>query len=262
MIGWIERGGVGIHWREDGDPNGAPVLLLNSLGTDLRLWEEILPMLGSRRIIRVDTRGHGLSDAPETGYSLDALAEDVVTVIQCLNLTNLTVAGVSLGGMVAQALTTKLPDHVERLILSNTAAQMGNPKLWNARIEAVLDQGLEGIADAILDRWFASSYRSKSPIRLWRNMLIRTPATGYIGCCAALAKADLTEMAPTISCPTLLIGGSEDGASPPEFVRALARTIPNAEHHEITGAGHLPMAETPNEFAALFNDFMESRKYV
>lgn len=262
MIGWIENGRVGIHWREDGDPTGEPVLFLNSLGTDLRLWDEILPMLGSRRIIRMDTRGHGLSDAPDTGYTLDALVEDTVAVVRHLRPAKLTVVGVSLGGMIAQALALALPEYVERLILSNTATRMGNSTLWRQRIEAVRIGGLEGIADAILDRWFASSHSTQSPIQFWRNMLARTPKAGYIGCCATLAEADLSEMAPAISCPSLVIGGSEDGASPPEIVRALASTIPNAEYHEIKGAGHLPMAEAPNEFAALINDFMEGQKHV
>lgn len=257
MTRWLDHKGVGLHWREDGDPDGAPLLLLNSLGTDLRLWDGILPQLSAYRVIRMDTRGHGLSDAPDTDYTLAMLVEDAAALIDHLRLQRLSVIGVSLGGMMAQALAARMPDLIARLVLSNTALRSGTDDLWSARMAAVRSAGLESIADAVLDRWFASAFRDGPEIGIWRNMLTRTPAQGYIGCCAALAKADLSAISTQIACPTLVIAGSEDGASPPDIVRTLAEAIRGATYREIGGVGHLPMAEAPDQLARLISDFLK-----
>lgn len=257
MSRWFDHNGVGLHWREDGDPSGAPVLLLNSLGTDLRLWDPILPHLSKHRVIRMDTRGHGLSDAPDGAYTLASLTGDALGLIRHLGLSRLSVIGVSLGGMKAQAMAAKAPDLIARVVLSNTAQQMGTPQMWADRMDAVQTGGVASIAEAILDRWFAPDFRHGDSIGLWRNMLTRTPAQGYAGCCAALAAADLSDTAPRIACPALVIGSSADGASPPEIVRTLAGAIPGATYQEIDGAGHLPMAETPDRFATLVRDFLK-----
>lgn len=257
MNGWFQHNGVGLHWREDGNPAGAPLLLLNSLGTDLRLWDPVLPALADHRVIRMDTRGHGLSDTPAGTYTLASLTDDALGLVRHLGPTKLTVIGVSLGGMMAQALAVQAPDIVQRVVLSNTAQRMGTPEMWAERVDAVRSRGVASIADAILDRWFAPGFRNGDSIDLWRNMLIRTPAEGYAGCCAALAAADLSDKAPRISCPALVIGGSDDGASPPDVVRALADAIPNATYTEIEGVGHLPMAEAPERFVAPVRDLLK-----
>ena len=258
----FDHDGVSLHWREDGDPTGPAVLLLNSLGTDLRLWDGFVPHLSGHRVIRMDTRGHGLSDAPDGPYSLKVLAGDASALIDYLGLTALSVIGVSLGGMMAQVLAAEMPDRIQRVVLSNTAERMGTPGMWNDRIAAVQSGGFASIADAVLDRWFAPGFGSGADIALWRNMLTRTPAKGYAGCCTALAKADLGALSPRIACPTLVIGGSEDGASPPDIVRALARAIPGAAYHEIDGVGHLPMAEAPERFARIVHDFLKEPEHV
>ncbi|MEL6167373.1 MAG: 3-oxoadipate enol-lactonase [Pseudomonadota bacterium] len=257
MTTWLQRDGVGLHWREDGDPAGAPVVLLNSLGTDLRLWDPVLPALAEYRVIRMDTRGHGLSDVPAAPYSLAMLTADAAALVAHLELGRFAIVGVSLGGMIAQALAAEMPDRTERVILSNTALRIGTPEMWADRIDAVQTGSLDGIADAVLERWFAPAFRAQSGNGLWRNMLTRTPAAGYAGCCAALAAADLTATAKEISCPALVIGGSDDGATPPAIVRELAAAIPHAEYVEIDGAGHLPMAETPDRFADLSGTFLK-----
>lgn len=256
MTGWLDHSGMGLHWREDGDPHGRPVLFLNSLGTDLRLWDAVAARVSGIRIIRMDTRGHGLSAAPDAPYSLATLTDDAARLIDHLELTRLTVIGVSLGGMMAQALAAARPDRIERLVLSNTAIRMGTAEIWSQRIADIQAAGIESIAEAILDRWFAPAFRNSSEVGLWRNMLIRTPAEGYIGCCSALAAADLSSVAPRIACRALVIGGTEDGASPPDIVRALAEAIPGAAYSEMADVGHLPMVEAPDRFATLVNEFI------
>lgn len=258
MTGWLRHNGVGLHWREDGDPDGGPVLFLNSLGTDLRLWDAIVALLPKDlRLIRMDTRGHGLSDTPEGPYSIEMLAGDAEALIDHLALSHLTVVGVSLGGMVAQALAVVRPGQVEALVLSNTATRMGSDAMWTDRIAAVESGGIAAIAEGILDRWFAAKFRKGPDIGMWQNMLTRTPPEGYAACCAALAKADLGAATPKINQSTLVIAGSDDGASPPDLVRHTASMIPGARYAELCGVGHLPMVEAPEKFAALLHDFFK-----
>ncbi|MEM1363866.1 MAG: 3-oxoadipate enol-lactonase [Pseudomonadota bacterium] len=257
MTEWITHKAVGLHWREDGDPLGAPVLFLNSLGTDLRLWDAVICQLSGARLIRMDTRGHGLSDAPEGPYDLAMLTEDVAALMLHLDLRDIILVGVSLGGMVAQNLAAAHPDRVERLLLSNTALRMGTSEMWSGRVAQVEENGIASIADAVLDRWFAPGFHKDATFALWRNMLIRTPRAGYLGCCAAVAAADLSSTAPQIACPTQVIGGSEDGASPPDLVRALSQAIPGATYVELNGIGHLPMIEAPGRFSSILQAMIE-----
>lgn len=257
-MAWINHNGIGLYWREDGDPEGQPVVFLNSLGTDLRLWDDVISRLpNGARLIRMDTRGHGLSDAPNGACSLADLTDDAGALIDHLALSDVTLVGVSLGGMMAQALAVARPQQITRLVLSNTAARMGTKEMWQSRIAAVETGGVASIADAVLDRWFAPDFRADASIGMWRNMLTRTPDHGYAACCAALAQADLSDTTPGIVQPTLVISGSEDGASPPDTVRRLADLITGGEHIEMQGVGHLPMAEDPDRFVALLLGFFE-----
>ena len=251
-------GSVKLHWREDGDPDGRPVVFANSLGTDLRLWDDVLPLLPKGlRLVRFDKRGHGLSSAPDGPYSIEGLAGDAAELLDRLGVRNCVFVGLSIGGMIGQALAAARPDLVGALVLSNTAAKMGDPEMWASRIGAIRAEGIAGIADAVLERWFSNAFLESDALEAWRNMLTRTPATGYIGCCEAIAAADLTEMTRGLALPTLGIAGSEDGASPPELVAATTALIPGSAFHVIEGAGHLPCVETPAAFADLLIRFIE-----
>ena len=249
---------VKLHWREDGDPAGRPVVFANSLGTDLRLWDDVLSFLpGGLRFIRFDKRGHGLSSCPKGPYTIDDLAEDAAGLLDSLGVKGAIFVGLSIGGMVAQSLAARRPDLVRALVLSNTAARMGNADMWEARIAAIRDSGMEGIADAVLERWFSAAFLETGALEAWRNMLIRTPEDGYVACCHAIAGADLTETTRGLTLPTLGIAGSEDGASPPDLVAETVALIPGSAFHVIAGAGHLPCVEDPGTYAAHLNRFIE-----
>lgn len=252
----IARDGYRIHWQQDGTADGPPILFLNSLGTDQRLWDDVVARLPGYRLIRMDTRGHGQSDAPPGPYDLAGLSADAMAVVDHLGLSRLGVVGVSLGGQMAQLLAATHPERIACVLLSNTAPKMGTAESWQARIDAVTAGGVASIADAILDRWFAPATRHGPRIEFWKSMLASTPSQGYTGCCAALAASDLSAISPQIRCPTLVVAGTLDGASPPEVVRGLADAVPGAQYHEIPDVGHLPMAETPDLFAALVDKAM------
>ena len=255
--------GLTLHVQEDGDPAGAPVLFANSLGTDLRLWDRLLPHLPKGlRLIRYDKRGHGLSSCPDGPYSMDDLTDDAAALIEGLALGPVIFVGLSIGGMIGQNLAARRPDLIRALVLSNTAARMGEPEAWAARIAAIRAEGLASLEDAILDRWFGPAFRATPEAALWGAMLTRTPAAGYMGCCEAIAAADLHEQTRALRLPVLAIAGGHDGASPPAQVAATAALIPGARCHVIAEAGHLPCLETPAEFAALLTPFLKEHAHV
>lgn len=243
-----------MHYQVQGD--GPAVVFANSLGTDLRLWDAVLPLLPGIRAIRFDKRGHGLSSCgPQDG--IDGFADDAAALIEAVAGGPVVFIGLSIGGMIGQALASRRPDLVRALVLSNTAAKMGTPEAWTARINAVRAGGIDSIGDAVMERWFGPTFRATPALSLWRKMLTRTDAGGYTAACAAIADADLTASTAQLSLPVLAIAGDQDGASPPDLVRGTAALIRGAAFHVIPGAGHLPCVETPAAWAALVAPFLK-----
>ncbi|KAA9008168.1 3-oxoadipate enol-lactonase [Histidinibacterium aquaticum] len=256
---WIDRGDVTIHARTDGpEDGGAPALVFSgSLGTDLSLWDPIMPYLPEGlRIVRIDTRGHGQSSVPPAPYQMGTLVSDTEAVFDALEIREAVMVGLSLGGMIAQALAVKRLDLLRGLVISNTAAKIGTPQLWEDRIAAIRADGLESMADPILERWFSRAFLDSPESEPWRQLLLATPVEGYLGCCAAIAGTDLMTPTSGLRLPTLAIAGSEDGATPPDLVRETADLIPGSQFELIRRAGHLPCVEAPEAYAELLTRFM------
>jgi 3-oxoadipate enol-lactonase len=251
-----------LHVQVDG-PEAAPaVVFANSLGTDLRLWDKVLPLLPQGlRLIRYDKRGHGVSGLGG-GDRLDDHAEDAIAVIETVAKSPVAFVGLSIGGLIAQRVAELRPDLVRALVLSNTAARLGTVESWQARIDAIEAGGLESIADAVMERWFAPAFRATPELALWRAMLARTPAAGYVAACRALATGDQTKATARLRMPALVIAGEVDGASPVDVVQATAALIPGAAFHVIPGAGHLPCVEAPEAWAALAGPFLKAHAHV
>ena len=248
----FDTGDVRLHYRVDGPDDGAPVVFANSLGTDMRLWDQILPLLPTGlRIIRYDKRGHGLSSCPPAPYSMGALITDVERLLDFLEVKNCVFVGLSIGGMIAQGLATKRLDLIRAMVLSNTAAKIGNPEMWAERIAAVEKDGIETLADAVMERWFAADFRAKPELELWRNMLVRGEDAGYVGCSAAISGTDFYTPTAALRLPLMGIAGAEDGSTPPDLVRETTDLVPGSKFHIIRKAGHLPCVEQPQEYAAL-----------
>lgn len=254
----LKANGIATHWREDGNPEGFPVIFANSLGTDLRMWDQLLPLLPNEfRYLRYDVRGHGLTQTSDGPYSIEMLVSDVEALLDQLQVGPVIFVGLSIGGMIGQGLAASRPDLVKALVLSNSAACMGNTPMWRARMEQIEQGGLEALADTILDRWFGAHFRESPQVPAWRALLTRTPQEGYLGCCAALAVADLTATTRELRVPTLGIAGSEDGASTPELVEATCQLIKGSTFHVIPGAGHIPCIEKPEQYAAILLPFLK-----
>lgn len=251
--------GIVLHYRLAG-PAGAPILaLVNSLGTDARIWDQVIDLLADRyRIISYDKRGHGLSGAPAGDYTLDDNVADLAGLLDHLGIARLALAGISVGGMIAQRFALLHPNRLAALILCDTAAKVGDAAMWNGRIDAVRGNGLGSIADAVMARWFSDEFRRNRPDELagWRAMFERMPVDGYAGTCAALRDADLRAAIAAIAVPALAVAGDQDLSTPAEMVRDMATRIPGARFELIAGSGHLPPIEQPAALTTLMKQFL------
>jgi 3-oxoadipate enol-lactonase len=257
-MAFADVNGVRIHYQLDGS-SGLPVMVLsNSLGTDLGLWEHQLPAMSARfRVLRYDTRGHGSSDAPPGPYTAEALGRDVVGLLDALRISSVHFCGISMGGMAGMWLGVHAPDRIRRLVLCNTAARFAPPELWDMRISSVRSGGMAAIAGAALGRWLSPEFQARRPdeTERMRRMLLATPPHGYIACCTALRDVDLREAIGRIRARTLVVAGSKDVATPPAEGRFIAERIPGARYVELDAA-HLSNIEAAGPFTEIVTGFL------
>lgn len=261
----VTRDMVDIHSRLDGvdDPAAPTVVFANSLGTDLTLWDPVIPHLPEGlRLIRYDKRGHGLSSVPPAPYSMGALVSDAEAVCDAWEVRDCIFVGLSVGGLIAQGLAVKRLDIVRGIVLSNTAAKIGTKDRWEERIAAVREGGLSAIADDILDRWFGPAFLASPQLHPWRALLLATPPEGYMGVCAAIAGTDFFSTTASLRLPALAIAGSDDKATPPDLVRETANLIPGSRFELIRKAGHLPCVEQPAICSDLLSGFMRDIGHI
>lgn len=237
----------------------APVLMLsNSLGTNLHMWDPQIPEWSKHfRVVRYDSRGHGKSTAPDRPYSISELGGDAIAIMDHLGLDKVHWCGLSKGGMVGQWLATHARKRLNRVVLANTGSRMGPPELWNGRIRNIRANGMAVIVDATLERWFSEGFRErdKETIAKVSEMLSTTPPLGYAGCCAAIRDMDQREAIASVTTPVLVIVGGVDPATPPAAGKLIAETIHGAELLELDAA-HLSNLEQPEAFTKAVLDFL------
>jgi len=260
-VPFVNIGGITLHHRHIKAIRSArPIVFINSLGTDFRIWDAVSSELsGEMPMLVYDKRGHGLSDIGGI-RSLDDHVDDLSGLIDHFGLTNVVLCGLSVGGLVAQGFCARRPEIVDGLILCDTAHKIGTADSWNTRIATVESKGIQAIADAVLKTWFTPAFHSARVAELdgYWNMLTRQALVGYVGTCAAVRDADFTEVAQRIRVPTLCIVGDQDGSTGPDLVRWLADLIPGARFEIIRDAGHIPCVEQPEALTALIRDFVAS----
>jgi 3-oxoadipate enol-lactonase len=242
----------GRNSRLDGPPDAPVVILSNSLGTNLALWDDQLPALTARfRVLRYDTRGHGGSPVIPGTCSVELLARDVLGLLDARKIERAHFVGLSLGGMTGMWLGMHAAERIDRLVLANTAPRIGAAELWNARIDSVRNGGMEAIADTVLERWFTAGFRARAPqsVARIRAMLATTPPDGYAACCAAVRDADLWPGLASIRSPTLVIAGTHDAATPAAEGRKMAERIAGAYYVELDAA-HISNVEAAPRFTA------------
>ena len=259
----IKLDDITLHVQEDGDAGGAPLVFINSLGTDLRIWDKVVARLPEGlRIIRFDNRGHGLTTAPQGPYSMGTLVKDTEQMLSALEVEGAVLVGLSIGGLIAQGLATKRLDMVRAMVLSNTGAKIGTREIWNDRIAGIEKDGLEGQADAVMERWFSKAFRETDELQIWRNMLTQTPPQGYIGCGHAIAGSDFYSTTAALRLPTLGIAGSEDNATPPDLVRETTDLVPGSKFALMRGVGHIPCVEDPEGYTDILVSFLREIGHI
>jgi 3-oxoadipate enol-lactonase/4-carboxymuconolactone decarboxylase len=256
---FIQANGITVHVQVSG-PERAPVLLLlHSLGTNLHVWDDQEAALAGRfRIVRPDLRGHGLTAVPPGPYTIDAMAHDVLAIMDALGIAAAHVGGLSIGGMVAQSLAAQAPDRVASLILCDTAMVIPPAEMWRDRAAIVRGKGLESLADAVMARWMTPGFCNQPPAAGLRAMLLRTAPEGYAAAAEAIAAADLSLATNKLCVPTLVLVGERDEATPLASAEALRSAIDGARLEILPGAAHIPTVETPDAVSRAMASFLAS----
>lgn len=253
--------GTRIAYRIDGSPGHPPLVLSNSIGTSLAMWDTIVaPLTDHFRVVRYDTRGHGGSDAPSGAYSLDRLGADVLELLDALAIDRAHFCGLSLGGFIGQWFGVRAPERLDRLILANTSPYLGPAPRWDAQIAGVLGAtDLIEVAETFLRNWFPENLRAdESIVGPFRRDLLDLGPRGLAGCLAAVRDADLRRTNALIANPTLVITGADDEVCLPSHGEEIAATIPDARLVELPVV-HLANVERPAEFVELVTDFLNPR---
>ncbi|QJD57673.1 3-oxoadipate enol-lactonase [Pseudomonas sp. gcc21] len=250
---FIETANGTLHYQLEG-PAGAPVLVLsNSLGTELAMWDTQMPaFINELQVLRYDTRGHGRSEVSEGFYSIEQLGQDVLALLDALHIERASFCGLSMGGLIGQWLGINAGQRIDKLVLCNTAAKIANDEVWNGRIETVLkgrEQAMRELRDGSVARWFTPDYAAANPQTVERitRMLETTSPEGYAANCAAVRDADFRGQLESITAPTLIITGSADEVTTTEHGRAMQASIADAELVEFEAA-HLSNVQAGDTF--------------
>jgi 3-oxoadipate enol-lactonase len=257
----IESNGCPIHVEVEG-PEKAPVLMLsNSLGATLHMWDpQVAPFTQHFRLVRYDRRGHGKSGVPKGPYSMEMLGRDVLAVLDALKVEKTNWCGLSMGGMVGMWLGANAPQRVEKLVLSNTAAYFADKEIWNGRITTVREKGLAAIVAGTMERWFTQDFREHEPAKVAEisKAFLATNPEGYIGCGEAVRDMDHREILQSIAAPTLVIAGRHDPATTVEMAEFIRSRIPRASL-TVLDAAHLANIEQPHDYADRVLGFLQQK---
>ena len=254
----FQKNDVTIYYQTFGDKSKPAIIFSNSLGTNYRMWQPQIDALQTDfYIICYDSRGHGQSSAPDHDYRIDELGQDVVDLLDHLGVEKANFCGISMGGLTGQWLAINRPERFSKIIVSNTAAKIGNETAWQARAEKVREEGLQPIADTAASRWFTEGFISNNAaiVKALSDNLAKGSGQGYANCCAALAAADLREDLKNAKVPMLVIGGEQDPVTTVADAQAIVDGAPNAQLATIN-ASHIANIEQPEAFTTLIKDFI------
>jgi 3-oxoadipate enol-lactonase/4-carboxymuconolactone decarboxylase len=256
MTSFADIRGLATQIAVDGPPGAPAILLIHSLGTNLHVWDTQAEALARGfRVVRFDFRGHGLTEGGST-VTLEELADDALAVLDACGVATAHVGGISIGGMIAQAVAARAPARVTSLILCDTALAIPPPEMWHTRAATVRAEGIAAIADATLARWVSPTYLASPAGRGLRSILLRTSRDGYAAAAEALATADLSRTTRGLRLPALVLVGELDPSTPVAAAEALRDAIPGAQLVVIPGAAHVPLLDHPDAVIAAIHGFL------
>lgn len=252
--------GIQINYEIHGD-KGPWVTLSHSLACNLHMWDGQIALLKGRyRVLAIDTRGHGASDAPAAAYSMDLLADDLKGLLDALGVRETHFAGLSMGGMIGMTFALKYPGVFKTLMLCDTSSRIPAEAaaVWEGRIKTAREQGMAPLVQPTLERWFTEPFRKSRPDMMKKvgDMIRATPAVGYAGCCHAIPKINLTDRLGAIKCPVQIIVGEQDVGTPVAMSEAIHKAIPGSELVIVPSASHLSNLEQPEAFNTALSRFL------
>ncbi len=258
MAEFVDCNGIRMAYRLDG-PDDAPVVVFsNSLMCNFDMWQSQVDALATRfRVLRYDLRGQGRTEATPGPYAIDQFADDIYVLAKYLGILQVQFVGLSFGGLIGQQLALAYPDFVKSLTLCDTGSRFPPREIWNERIDIASSQGMSGLVEPTLARWFPNPPPGNSDAILGavRRMIADTPADGFIDCCRTLRDTDLSDRLEDVDVPTLVIYGSEDPVA--DLTRDVHRKLPISRCIEIDGAGHLSNIDRDAAFNAALADHLE-----
>jgi 3-oxoadipate enol-lactonase len=257
----IDADGCLINVSVEGRDGGPTLMLSNSLGSTMQMWEPQMQALTQVfRVVRYDRRGHGKSGVPPGPYSMERFGRDVIAILDDLNIDRVHWCGLSMGGMVGQWLGANAPERMGKIVLANTACYYPDPANWLNRIKTVKEGGLAAVADAVIANWFTADFREREPqvTANMKAMMLSTPVAGYIACCEALSTLDQRALLPGIKSPTLVIAGRHDMSTTVAAGEMIRSGIPNA-NMTLLDAAHISNVEQPHAFTEAVVGFLTQR---
>jgi len=254
--------GIGINYQVEGE--GPWVVMSHSLACNVSMWDEQAALLARNfRVLRFDTRGHGATDAPKGAYDLEMLAGDLLALLDGLKVEHAHYVGLSMGGMIGMTFALRHPGRLSSLVLCDTTSRVPPEAapVWQGRIKTASEQGMEPLVEPTLQRWFTEPFYQANKKMMARvgRMIRSTPVDGYIGCCHAIPKIDVTDRLGAIRCPTLIIVGDQDVGTPVAMSQAINAAIPGSILNVIPSASHLSNLEQPQPFNRALTDFLGKR---
>jgi len=246
----IQSNGCPIHVEIEGPENKPVLMLSNSLGTTLHMWDpQVAALTRHFRLVRYDRRGHGKSGVPAGPYNMEMLGRDVLAILDALKIDKVNWCGLSMGGMVGMWLGANAPQRVDRLILSNTSAYMAAKDVWNDRIKTVKEKGLGAIVGGTIERWFTKDFRDREPqqVKWISDMFLATRPEGYIACGEAVRDMDHREILKSIKAPTMIIAGKQDAGTTVEMAELIRTSIPGATM-TLFDAAHIANVECARDY--------------
>jgi 3-oxoadipate enol-lactonase len=256
----IKANGIDTHYTIEGD--GPWLAMSHSLACNIAMWDEQASLLAKRfKVLRYDTRGHGRSEAPRGAYTLEQLADDAKALFDAVGARDVHWVGLSMGGMIGQTLALKYPGTLKSLVLADTTSRYAPEAApqWAERIRIAESQGMDALTEPTIGRWFTAGFRAAKPERVKQvaESIRSTPVPGYVGCCNAIPKIDLTARLKEIKLPALVIVGEQDPGTPVAMARAIQENLPGAELVIIPNAAHLSNIERPEAFNRALGAFYD-----